>query len=503
MIRNRLKMLIILLVLIITIPQISHAQESNAAATARVFTLDECLHLSAENSRELYIADNAVKKARADVTAAFAGMTPSVTAGASYMRMSKETVMQSGPVVIPNKTDIVGMNPDYGPAFGSFFLYQPDPMVINPQTSKSFSLTLAQPLYMGQALRLQWQMARLAYKAERENKRQIEATVHYNTVKAFYDVMIAQESMSILQEQYQSMRDTVSFARQNYQAGLSSRYDVLRAEVAMVNIEPELAQLSNMISTAKKNLLIIIGESTDQDIAVNGEFKYEVEQFDYEALVAKALDERADIQQLELTETINKRMQMLSYAGYQPQVTFAYQWKYNPEPGAFGGEKSTSVLSLQASWTISEFLPWSKTMAGVRKAALSKRSFLNTKSVAEDYIELEIKSIYDQLIVARDSIKKLEQNVQKAEEALRIARRQYRQGLMNSLQLSDAELQLATAKNTHIQKVYNYIIAKAKLERALIGSETTGGGTSKSTGGGGASVSSSSGGASHRGASAH
>jgi len=54
-----------------------------------------------------------------------------------------------------------------------------------------------------------------------------------------------------------------------------------------------------------------------------------------------------------------------------------------------------------------------------------------------------------------------------AERSYRITRLRLREGIGSRLELTDAELQLQTAKTNYLQAVYDYLIAATELEKSL------------------------------------
>jgi outer membrane protein TolC len=57
--------------------------------------------------------------------------------------------------------------------------------------------------------------------------------------------------------------------------------------------------------------------------------------------------------------------------------------------------------------------------------------------------------------------------VTQAEEALRIARVRFQAGMATGVEVTDAEVALTQAKTNQVNAEYDYLLAQAKLEKAI------------------------------------
>jgi outer membrane protein len=82
-------------------------------------------------------------------------------------------------------------------------------------------------------------------------------------------------------------------------------------------------------------------------------------------------------------------------------------------------------------------------------------------------IKLEISQAISDLNLARENIVSQQENVNQAKESLRIAQVQYQQGLLTNIEEMDTELALTIAQTNYLQAMSDYLIAKAKYEKAI------------------------------------
>jgi outer membrane protein TolC len=85
----------------------------------------------------------------------------------------------------------------------------------------------------------------------------------------------------------------------------------------------------------------------------------------------------------------------------------------------------------------------------------------------EDQAVLEITQTRLALVQAREKARVTVQAVDQAEENLRIVRERFKQGVALNTDVLDAELLLLQAKMGRTQAAIDFVLAQARLEKAL------------------------------------
>jgi outer membrane protein TolC len=84
-----------------------------------------------------------------------------------------------------------------------------------------------------------------------------------------------------------------------------------------------------------------------------------------------------------------------------------------------------------------------------------------------DQVAVDVKQACLELKEASSIIKSQEDNLQDAREALEIAYVRYNNGVGINLDVLDAQVSLASVEKNLTEGIYDYIMAKAKLERLM------------------------------------
>lgn len=89
--------------------------------------------------------------------------------------------------------------------------------------------------------------------------------------KAFYNILLAEQSLAVLRESEATVQRTVDDTQVQYKHGLASEYDLLTAQVQLSNLKPTILQTENSIKLAKLMLKMYLSIPEDVEIEVVGE----------------------------------------------------------------------------------------------------------------------------------------------------------------------------------------------------------------------------------------
>ena len=108
-----------------------------------------------------------------------------------------------------------------------------------------------------------------------------------------------------------------------------------------------------------------------------------------------------------------------------------------------------------------------KTAVEVQKATERVKQAEIALEMAENQVRLDVRTAANEMLQAVELVAASEKNIEQAEEALNIANVSYENGLNTNLEVMDAQLALDQARTNHSQAVHDWLVAKAKLDRAL------------------------------------
>lgn len=289
--------------------------------------------------------------------------------------------------------------------------------------------------------------------------------------KQFYEVLlnrqlivVAQQSLALLEEQ---LRDQQS----RFAAGTVPRFNVLRAEVEVSNVRPDLIRARNnyYISHLRlaKLLAIDCTPVANQAVpfAVVGEFGGAVAPAAVSAAVRLAKERRPLLQSRWQAILIQKERARAAFAGYLPQLEAVggYEMRNRQFSDYLDDNIHGWFVGVRGTWDIFDGLATHGKLLQVR-AELEKALIAYDDAVR--LVELEVEGTHAKVEEARELIESQVKNVEQATEAVRLARERLAAGAGTQLDVLDARTALTRAQVTEVQALYDYQVAMAELARA-------------------------------------
>ncbi|MEM7727687.1 MAG: TolC family protein [Pseudomonadota bacterium] len=288
----------------------------------------------------------------------------------------------------------------------------------------------------------------------------------------YYDVLLARESIEVQEENIVLLNDQLTNARNRFEAGSVSRFDVLQAEVTVANARPALIRARNSYRIALDEFRRAIGyQNTDrQNVAKVPEFLGELfyEPIEYELIDAlnTALSKRPEINQLDFIIDAQESAVDNARSGYRPNVDLVagYDFRSDTDFASLREYLHGWNIGLQASWAV-----WDG--RATRGRVVQARSQLRQAELQVDEtklaIEVEVRRAISSLQEAEELVEAATKVVEQAEEALRLADARYSAGAGTQLNVLSARFALTDARTNQLQANYSHLIAVANFERSV------------------------------------
>lgn len=440
-------------------------------------SLEQAVRTALEESREVRAARLGLEEANERVSEAWSSVYPTVDFNASYTRNISPSV---------NFLPEVIFNPDAGP--DDYIAVQ-----FGADNTWQSTIALEQPIFSAGAFIGVGAAGRYRNLQEEVVRGRVQ-TVVTRVRSAYFDLLLAQEQERLMENSVRRVRQSLEETRALNKAGVSSDYDVLRLEVELANLEPNLRRAANAVTQARRQLAIEVGVDATTALEVRGSLaeirlsepsentpeNREILAFvgfadarpeASDAAVALAREMRSDLRQLELTESLRHTEMRLEQVEYLPRISFFGNYIINAQdngsPSFFGGSDGQRAYSRNVGIQVS--LP---IFQGFRRDARidQKRALLRQaeteRDLAIDQASAEVRSLLEQADEAWLRASGQELAVTQARRGFEIASAQYGEGLGSQLELTDAEVALRQSEFNYAEAVYDYLVARAELDRA-------------------------------------
>ncbi|OAM87963.1 TolC family protein [Termitidicoccus mucosus] len=335
-------------------------------------------------------------------------------------------------------------------------------------------LTVSQLLYSGGGV----SAALSAQKSSRESSLLgLESVINDALLEVrtrFYDVLLAREQIKVQEQNIQLLEEERTIAKNRFEAGASSSFEVLRAEVAIANAQPDLIRARNGYRTAIDHLRQSLGYAnpgvTDPgrtpefvgDLAAISRVTYELQ-----AALDAARSNRPELKQLLVLEEAYEAGVKAARAGYQPEVSLVGGYTYRKDnrsrPNGFGDSLDGWNIGVQANWPVFDGRATAGRVAQARSQYAQARLRTADTTLA---VEVEVRQAYSSLQEAAELVDAARKVIEQAEEALRLADSRYAAGTATQLDVLTSRLSLTESRLNQLHANYSYNVAVAALRKA-------------------------------------
>jgi Outer membrane protein len=341
------------------------------------------------------------------------------------------------------------------------------------QLDYSFSFQVVQPVFTGGKIFYNYKNAELDLRLAREREKDSRADTVLNVRKSFYNVQILQQLLQAHREAQALAEGNYANVKNSFDLGMASQYDLLRAELALSAVKPDVLRVENLLETSLLGLKLMLGLPATQEIRLQGELGYRQVQLELAELLQSSLRNRSELLQLRMEQKKIDNLLKITWAQYVPNFSLVAAFSYQSD--YFKLRKSNwddyYSVSLGMSWPIFTGLKRSAQVGEMN--VLKKIMDLSVRQLG-DATRLQVESGFRTVRQEYENIQMGLKNVESAREGVRIADLSYKEGMITILELNSSYNELTRAKVNYLQALYNYHIAIAELEK-LTGIDLNGG----------------------------
>ncbi|MFT2007637.1 TolC family protein [Pontibacter sp. 13R65] len=423
---------------VLLFPTLLLAQQNNTGST-QPLTLQQCLDYALAN--EPNVKQAAIDEAIGDreIAVNLSGWLPQISAQFAATHNIQRPVF-----VIDNNVNRVGQN------------YTSNVLLQAEQTLYSNNLLLSSRAARYTRLQLD------------QNTVDNKITTVVQVSKAFYDILLTQEQLRILDENISRQEKQYNDARSRFEVGLVDKTDYQRASISLSNSRSDRKRTQESIKAKTALLKQLMGYNVESDLQITSDY----EQMELEALLDTT-------QQLNIATRIEFQ-QLQTQKQFLKLNTSFYKWNFIPNVSAFinynpqffssnlgdlyNQKFPTSAVGLQASIPIFQ---GTQRLQNLKIARLQEERL----EVDEENIRKVINTEYQTALANYKSEYTdwitLRQNAAVAEEVYNIIKLQYDEGVKAYVDLVVAETDLKSAQLNYYNALFRVLASKLDYQRAL------------------------------------
>ncbi len=424
-----------------------------AFSSGNIFFPQEKIALTVEDSIRLALAQNPshlasqerVEAAQSVVREAVAGFFPSLNAQ-GLKTLDEKVIELEFPSLIPGEP--------------------PQRVAIDFTRDYQFSLSLSVPLFTGGRLLGGFRQANYNLKSTEESVRKSRHETVFNTKRAFYGILLAKDFIRVAEEAVSLAEKLHSNIKVQYEVGVASQFDLLRSEVQLANLKPQLIQARNNLKVMDLGLKTILGLDLNTEIEVKGKLVYQEMEPDLESCLAKALQNRPEIIQLNYQQKMAREGLKMAKGARLPSISISGQYNYWADKFSFAKDNWQSYYAVNLVFSMPIFNGFATSARIAQSHALINELELNQKGLVE-MLKFEVRQAVLKINEAKETLQSQGKNVEQAQESVRIAELNFKEGLITVLDMNQAQTALTQAKTHYSQALYDYVMALAELNKAM------------------------------------
>jgi outer membrane protein len=411
---------------------------SKILGAAPAYTIEQAVAVAQERNPEILIARKKVLATRGSFIEARSGFLPSLTSSGLYDK--RQTQSETN-------------------------LRQEDYNAI---------LKLEQNLYTGGAVTSQVAIAQLNIAKANYELQEIVSRVTMDVRIAFNELLLNRAKVRVREDSVQVLDEELKNQQERLSAGIVSKLNVQRAEVALANERPELFNTQTDLKNSYLRLAELFGTdlrpgAQTPPFEISGELQYRPNHADLNSCLARADANRPVIKARQKDIEIEDRQYVLDRSATRPHVRafsgYEVYSERDPEVGQefnYGG-----VVGINATWNIFDGFATKGRMQATRAR---REAAVQALAAARRSVASEVRSAFFDLQQAQRVLESETKNVQTADEALEMAKSNFAAGLGTQLDVLQAASDVTRTRTTRLSAIYLHNVALARLAHACASS---------------------------------
>ena len=252
-----------------------------------------------------------------------------------------------------------------------------------------------------------------------------------------------------------------------FEQGKVSEFDKISAEVQMRNMQPSVISARNGVELSKLQLLVLMNIDPEIEIELEGSLNDYEEQVFAGVLAADAnsLENNTTLNQLDMNVKMLQQTLSLNKQSFAPTIALQFNYLYTcmANDFKFNNYRWTpySTLSLSVSVPVFKY----KNFSTVKKTNIQISQLMQNRDYTARQLAMQQQSYLNGMAASAEQVTSNKVAIVQAQKARDIAEKLYEVGRGTVLELNSAEVALTQAKLTYTQAIYDYLSAKADLDK--------------------------------------
>ena len=460
-------------------------------------SLDSCRALALANNKDLLISNEKINAAHYQRKAAFTNYLPNFSATGAYMRNQKEFSLLNndqkatlsglgtnlaGPIQ-QAATEIVTAHPELKPLIASLSGKLGAALPALDQAGNSLvdalrkdtrnvyagAITLTQPLYMGGKIRAYNKITKYAEELAQEQHHSGMQEAIMSTDQAYWQVISLVNKKKLAEGYLKLLQQLDGDVEKMINEGVATKADGLSVRVKVNEAEMTLTKVEDGLSLARMLLCQLCGIDLSSPITLADENMEDIPLLttDPHFDLSTAYENRPEIRSLELATQIYKQKVNVTRAEHLPSIALMGNYMvtnpsvFNSFENKFKGMWNVGVMVQIPIWH------WGEGIYKTRAAKAEARIAQYQLQDAREKIELQVNQAAFKVKEAGKKLVMSSKNMEKAEENLRYATLGFKEGVIATSNVLEAQTAWLSAHSEKIDAQIDVKLTEIYLKKSL------------------------------------
>ena len=407
-------------------------------------TLDEAVKLAWEKSNEVTLASTKVNTKKYELQEVKNNQLPDIKVSGQYQRLTKASID------MPNQGE--------GASLAS------------PDRAMLGMANLSLPLFAGFKIQNSINAYDNLYEAENANAAKTKEDVALRVITYYTALYKAQKTLDVLNENQKSAKQRVTDFIELEKNGIIPRNDLLKSQLLVSKTQLSIDEATNNLNNINFYLTTLLKLDPSIKLQVNEADFFNLKTSNAPTSDAVALQNRKDLEAIRFQQKASEANIKVARAAYYPTLALL---------GGYTALDLKDIITVKYAMNFGLGLTYDisgiyKNSAHVREAESRALEVKNTEAVMTDRIKVEVqKSIEDYDLAINQSVV-YDEALQQASENYRLVKDKFDNGLADTNDLVEADVEqlsakinTAVSKATIIQKYYELLSVSGQLSQSF------------------------------------
>lgn len=407
-------------------------------------TLGEAVKMAWEKSNEVTLANSKVNTKKYELKSVKDNQYPDIKISGQYQRLTKASIS------MPNQGESAP--------------------IASPDRAMFGMATLSMPLFAGFKIQNSIDAYDNLYEAENATAAKTKEDVALKVITYYTALYKAQKTLDVLNENQKSAKQRVTDFTELEKNGIIPRNDLLKSQLLVSKTQLSIDEATNNLNNINFYLTTLLKLDPNTKLQVNEADFFNLKTSNAPTSDAIALENRKDLEAIRLQQKATESNIKVAKAAYYPTLALL---------GGYTALDLKDIITVRYAMNFGLGLTYDlsgiyKNSAHVRVAESKALEVKNSEALMTDRIKVEVqKSIEDYDLAINQSVV-YDEALQQASENYRLVKDKFDNGLADTNDLVEADVEqlsakinTALSKATIIQKYYELLSVSGQLSQSF------------------------------------